>query len=198
MSAKKALGAKTGKAAKQFVKKSAPSTYLQTFIRAGQAAAAPPLGPSLGSRNIQIGPFCKQFNEQTKDIQPGIPLPTFVNLNPDRSVTIKHNKPPVTYFLKKAAGARKGALYANEVAGKVTLKHIYEIAKIKIQDHGNRAMTLEDMCKAIIATAHSVGIQVVSHLDSKEYQEFLRERELRIEEHEAKLEEIRQSKLLRL
>ncbi|WAR18449.1 hypothetical protein MAR_000287 [Mya arenaria] len=123
MSAKKALGAKTGKAAKQFVKKSAPSTYLQTFIRAGQAAAAPPLGPSLGS--------------------------------PDRSVTIKHNKPPVTYFLKKAAGARKGALYA-----------------------------------------HSVGIQVVSHLDSKEYQEFLRERELRIEEHEAKLEEIRQSKLL--
>ncbi|XP_052274938.1 39S ribosomal protein L11, mitochondrial-like isoform X2 [Dreissena polymorpha] len=153
---------------------------------------------NLIKRNIQIGPFCKQFNEHTKDYKPGIPLPTVITLNPDRSVTIQTNKPPVSYYLRQAAGCRKGAIESHEVAGIVTLKHVYEIAKIKSADSCNRGKTLEEVCQSVIGTAHSIGIKVERSLDPKEYQEFLRNREVKLAEHEQKLEEIRQSKMLRL
>ncbi|XP_053390343.1 39S ribosomal protein L11, mitochondrial-like [Mercenaria mercenaria] len=149
-------------------------------------------------RGIQIGPFCKQFNDQTNDIKPGIPIPTYVKLNPDRSISITIHKPPTSYFLKMAAGARKGTIGRDDVAGKISLKHVYEIAKIKIQDPQNRGNTLQDVCKQVIGTAHSVGIQVVKSLDPEEYAEFLEEREERLQQFEIELEEVRKSKLLRL
>lgn len=87
---------------------------------------------------------------------------------------------------------------ADDVAGKVSLKHVYEIAKIKLNDQPNKGMSLEEMCKCIIGTAHSCGIEVVKSLDPKEYAQFLEERKLRLEEFEKALEESRQAKLLRL
>lgn len=86
----------------------------------------------------------------------------------------------------------------DDVAGKVTLKHIYEIAKIKIQDPQNRGETLESVCKQIIGTAHSVGIEVVKTLEPEEYSQFLEDRKEKLEQFEVELEEVRKSKLLRL
>jgi len=86
----------------------------------------------------------------------------------------------------------------DDVAGKVTLKHVYEIAKIKKEEYVMRGYTMEQMCKSVIGTAHTMGIQIVRTLDTEEYQEFLRERELRLAEHEKELEETRQARLLRL
>ena len=87
---------------------------------------------------------------------------------------------------------------AEEVAGKVTLKHIYEIALMKKQDPVNRHVDLKEMCEMVIQTAHTCGIQVVRHLDPVEYGQFLEERNKVVEEQEQELQEAKQAKLLRL
>ncbi|XP_064602849.1 large ribosomal subunit protein uL11m-like [Liolophura sinensis] len=173
--------------------------FLKVNIPAGKAAAAPPLGPQLGQRGIQIAAFCKDFNEKTKEIKPGVPLPTRITVNPDRSFSIMMHQPPVTYFLKQAAGIKKGAMKAGqETAGKVSLKHIYEIASIKCQDPTFENISLQEVCKRVIGTAHSIGVEVVQHLDATDYAQFLEERQEIVEQQQEELEELRQSKMLRL
>ncbi|XP_063367544.1 large ribosomal subunit protein uL11m [Cydia amplana] len=174
------------------------SSKLRTNIPAGMAAAGPPLGPMLGQRNINIAAFCKDFNEKTGNIKQGIPLPTRVKVNSDRSYQLTIHQPPASYFLKQAAGINRGAMDSGkEISGKITLKHLYEIAKIKQQDPPLEWRPLEEICTMLIATARTCGIQVVRDLDAKEYEEFLAERKLAVEEQKKQLQEKREAKMLR-
>lgn len=127
----------------------------------------------------------------------GIPLPCRVTVNPDRSYELIINKPPVVYYLKQAAGIQRAAMYGNEVAGKVTLKHVYEIAKIKREDPMLETKTLEEMCNMIVGVAKSCGIQVVKDLDPVEYREFLLERAVVVEQQMKELQEKKEAKMLR-
>ena len=86
----------------------------------------------------------------------------------------------------------------HEVAGKVTLKHVYEIAQIKSQDPVWETIDLKEVCKSVIACAHTIGVEVVRDLDPREYGEFLEERCQIVEEEEAALLEAKQAKLLRV
>eukprot|EP00745_Piridium_sociabile_P008186 TRINITY_DN154790_c0_g1_i1.p1 TRINITY_DN154790_c0_g1~~TRINITY_DN154790_c0_g1_i1.p1 ORF type:complete len:210 (+),score=56.15 TRINITY_DN154790_c0_g1_i1:38-631(+) len=173
--------------------------HMKVTIPAGQAAAAPPLGPQLGQRQIQIAAFCKEFNEKTSTMKSGIPVPTNIKVNPDRSFDMHINNPPVTYFLKQAAGVKKGAMKpGQEICGKVSLKHVYEIATVKSEDPAFENVSLEEVCKRVIGIAHSCGIEVVPRLEVEDYRRFLEERLEIVAQQQKELEEVRQAKMLRL
>lgn len=133
-----------GRIMKKTTEKVNHNTKLKTNIPAGMAIAGPPLGPMLGQRGINIAAFCKDFNERTKDYRDGIPLPCRISVNSDRTYQLVIHQPPATFMIKQAAGIQRGAMNSGaEVAGKITLKHLYEIAKIKLEDPPNALLSLE-------------------------------------------------------
>lgn len=106
--------------------------------------------------------FCKQFNAHTAHIAVGVPIPTLITIQPDRSFTFTTKTPPTAYFLKQAAGVDKGtAKPGHEILGTISLKHVYEIAKIKQTDAHLKHLKLESIASTIIGTAKTIGIQVV-------------------------------------
>lgn len=119
-------------------------------------------------------------------------------MKPDRSYELYIHSPPATFFIKQAAGIQRAAMFpSREIAGKITLKHLYEIAAIKIQDPVNALMTMEKMCNMIIGSARSCGVEIVKDLDPEEYAEFLVERSKIIETQKAELQAKRDAKMLR-
>jgi large subunit ribosomal protein L11 len=105
--------------------------------------------------------FCKQFNDRTKHYTPSIPIRTLISVKPDRSFTFITKSPPTSWFLLQAAGIEKGSARPNHtIVGEISLKHVYEIAKIKVTDPGQEDTTLEAMCSRIVAQAKNMGIKV--------------------------------------
>lgn len=171
---------------------------LRTDIPSGMASSAPPLGPMLGQRSINITNFVKEFNERTSKMKKGIPLPTRAKATSDKTFDMDIHMPPAAYFIKQAAGIEKGAVSpGREIAGKITHRHLYEIAKIKLEDPPNALLTLQQMTQMLVGVCRSVGVEVVRHLDPDEYAQFLAERKVIIAQQKAEKEEQRQAKMLR-
>lgn len=169
-----------------------------THIQAQRASPAPPLGSQLGQIGININDFVKDFNLRTSIFKEGVPIPTMVRINPDRSYTMTMNHPPWPYLIKQAAGIQRGAMdYTREVAGYITRRHVYEIAALKAEDELWQMFDLQDICHRVIDYAHRMGVKVVDDLDADWYAQFLRERTVIIAEQKAELEAQREAKLLR-
>lgn len=128
-------------------------------IPGGQANPAPPVGPALGQRGVNIMEFCKAFNAKTQD-QKGMIIPVIITVYSDRSFTFITKTPPASILLLKAAKIEKGSGEPNKTkVGKVTKKQVEEIAKLKMPDLN--AGSVEAAMRTIAGTARSAGITVV-------------------------------------
>ncbi|KIY49547.1 mitochondrial ribosomal protein L11 [Fistulina hepatica ATCC 64428] len=140
----------------------AKAQVVRLVVAAGKAAPTPPVGPALGARGVKSMDFCKAFNAQTAHIEPGVPIPVLITVQPDRTFSFVTRSPHVSYFLKKAAGIEKGTgKPGHETVGTISLKHVYEIAKIKQTDEHMRHLELEAIARTIVGSAKSLGIAVV-------------------------------------
>ncbi|KAK9446610.1 mitochondrial 54S ribosomal protein uL11m [Limtongia smithiae] len=142
----------------------AANIMVKLIVDAGKATPSPPVGPALGSKGVKAMDFCKEFNARTAHLTPGIPVPCVITIRPDRTFTFETKSPPTSYLILKAAGAAKGAGRhgANDPpVGKISLKHVYEIAKIKKKDPRMADLSLELIAKSVAATAKTVGVQVL-------------------------------------
>ncbi|KAJ0425533.1 ribosomal protein L11, N-terminal domain-containing protein [Aspergillus carlsbadensis] len=146
----------------------AKDQIVKLIVGAGQASPSPPVGPALGSKGVKSMDFCKEFNARTAHITTGVPIPARVTVRPDRSFTFDLRTPTTTYLLLEAAKVepRKGRVRGaqnpgHETVGTVSLKHVYEIAKIKQSETRLSGLNLEGLCKSVVAQAKSAGIKVV-------------------------------------
>ena len=134
--------------------------YLKLHVPAGKAAPAPPIGPALGQRGLNIMEFCKAFNAETQDLEPEMPIPTTITIYQDKSFTFTTKTPPASYLLKKAANlAKGGSTPGRESAGSVTKKQVEEIAEQKMKDLN--ANSIDQAAKIIEGSARSMGFDVV-------------------------------------
>ncbi|MDR1908104.1 MAG: 50S ribosomal protein L11 [Holosporales bacterium] len=129
-------------------------------VAAGKANPSPPIGTVLGPRGINIMEFCKAFNAQTQQIEPGTPIPVVITIYSDKSFTFIMKSPPNTFFLKKAAGITKGSSTTGRggFVGKLTMDQVREIAQKKMQDLN--ANDIDAACRMLVGSARSIGIQV--------------------------------------
>lgn len=128
-------------------------------LPAGAANPAPPVGPALGAKGVNIMGFCKEFNARTKE-QAGLVIPVVITVYADKSFTFILKTPPASVLLCKAAGAQKGSGEPNRTkVGTVTRKQLKEIATTKLADLN--ATDVDHAAKMIAGTARSMGIQVV-------------------------------------
>ena len=132
--------------------------YIKLQIAAGNATPAPPVGPALGQKGVNIMDFCKQFNARTQD-QPGMIIPVVITVYADRSFTFVTKTPPAAVLLKKAAGLDSGSGEPNKKkVATLTYAQVEEIAQLKMKDLN--AASLEAAADMIKGTARSMGIVV--------------------------------------
>ena len=140
------------------------TAYVKLQIKAGQANPAPPIGPALGSKGVNIMEFCKQFNARTAKDQ-GLVIPVVITVYSDRSFTFITKTPPASILLLKKVQAgnakvEKGSGVPNQQKiGKLTMKEVREIAEYKFKDMN--AASVEAASRTIAGTARSMGIDVV-------------------------------------
>ena len=136
------------------------SGYIKLQIMGGQANPAPPVGPALGQRGINIMEFCKAFNASTDSLEKNMPIPVVITVFADKSFSFVTKTPPVSFFLKKAAGKEKGSSEPGRtVGGSVKINQVREIAENKMKDLN--AADIEGAIEMVKGSARSMGLEVL-------------------------------------
>ena len=132
--------------------------YLKLQVKGGQANPAPPIGPALGSKGLNIMDFCKQFNARTQD-KPGQVLPVLITIYNDKSFDFVIKTPPAAVLILDAAKKQKGSAEPNRIkVGSITWDQVKTIAETKMPDLN--AFKVESAMKMVAGTARSLGITV--------------------------------------
>ena len=134
------------------------SGFIKLQINGGQANPAPPVGPALGQRGINIMEFCKAFNEKTKAFM-GKPIPVVITVYKDKKFDFVTKSPPASHFIKEAAKLKGGSKEpGRNIVASITKQQAEDIAKKKMEDLN--AHNLEQAVKIIKGSARSMGIEV--------------------------------------
>ncbi|MGF3022524.1 50S ribosomal protein L11 [Methylobacterium aquaticum] len=142
--------------------------YVKLQVPAGAANPSPPIGPALGQRGLNIMEFCKAFNAKTAQIEKGTPIPVIITAYQDRSFTFEMKQPPVSFFLKKAAGLKIGKKPASgsktpgkgAPAGSVSEAQIREIAQKKMPDLN--CDSVDSAVAMIRGSARAMGLEITA------------------------------------
>ena len=133
-------------------------TFIKLQVKGGQANPAPPVGPALGAKGVNIMEFCKRFNADTQD-KMGQVLPVIITVFKDKSFSFVIKTPPAAVQLLNAAGLKGGSDQPNRnKVGSVTWDQVKEIAEGKMADLN--CFTVESGMKMVAGTARSMGINV--------------------------------------
>ena len=134
------------------------SGYVKLQIKGGQANPAPPVGPALGQRGINIMDFCKAFNDKTKSMA-GKPVPVEITVYKDKKFDFKIKSPPASYYIKEAVKLKGGSKEpGRNIVASISKKQLEEIAKEKMSDLN--AHDMSEAVKIIAGSARSMGIEV--------------------------------------
>jgi large subunit ribosomal protein L11 len=134
--------------------------YIKLEVPVGKANPAPPIGPALGQKGLNIMEFCKQFNALKLEYDPGTPIPVIITAYKDKTFTFITKHPPVSYLIKKSISLAKGSSNpGKDMVGKITKQQILEIAKKKMVDMNSAS--IESCISMISGTAVSMGLEVV-------------------------------------
>ena len=134
------------------------SGYIKLQINGGQANPAPPVGPALGQRGINIMEFCKAFNDKTKSMA-GKPVPVEITVYKDKKFDFKIKSPPASFYIKEAVKLKGGSKEpGRNIVGSISKKQLENIAKEKMNDLN--ANDIEEAIKIIAGSARSMGIEV--------------------------------------
>jgi len=135
------------------------TAYVRLQVAAGKANPSPPVGPALGQHGVNIMEFCKAFNAQTQQMEPGLPTPVVITVYSDRSFTFILKTPPAAVLLRKALGLAKGSPTPHsQKVGTVTREQLEEIARQKEPDL--TAADLDAAVRTIAGSARSMGLNV--------------------------------------
>ena len=134
------------------------SGFIKLQIKGGQANPAPPVGPALGQRGVNIMEFCKAFNEKTKSFM-GKPVPVVITVYKDKKFDFVIKSPPASHFIKEAAKLKGGSKEPGRlIVGSITRKQAEKIAQEKMKDLN--AHDIDEAVKIISGSARSMGIEV--------------------------------------
>lgn len=137
-----------------------PIGQIKLQVVAGKANPAPPIGPALGQRGLNIMEFCKQFNEVTKEMEAGMPVPVVISYYADKTFTFIVKTAPTSYLIRRKAKLDKGSTApGRQEVAEITYSDAKEIAVMKMKDMG--VDNLESATSCVIGTAASMGIKVI-------------------------------------
>lgn len=142
------------------MKSTGPKKLVGSFklvVQAGKANPAPPIGPALGQKGLNIMEFCKQFNALTAKMEG--PIPVVISYYSDKAFTLEVKTPPASYLIKKAAGIESGSKETGRTSvAKIKTSKLRDIAKIKMVDMS--AASVEAAIRSLAGTALSMGVDV--------------------------------------
>src|SRR5579863_6176250 len=135
------------------------SGLVKLQVKGGAANPAPPIGPALGAKGVNIMEFCKQFNARTQD-QAGKVLPVIITVYNDKSFDFIIKQPPVAAQIKEAIKIESGSAESNKKkVGKITMDQVKKIAESKMPDLN--CFTIESAMEMVAGTARSLGVEVI-------------------------------------
>ena len=134
------------------------SGFIKLQIKGGQANPAPPVGPALGQRGVNIMEFCKAFNDKTKSMA-GKPVPVEITVYKDKKFDFKIKSPPASFYIKEAVKLKGGSKEpGRNIVASISKQQLENIAKEKMNDLN--AHDIEEANKIIAGSARSMGIEV--------------------------------------